>query len=102
MLIILLINQYNIEEDLIIAIVDRKELNNPLTFYSFFHPVSGEKLDAETICKNESIIVQENLNALLNENSTYYDVQTSLTDQGINIFDPNDPFYTDICYLIIP
>ena len=89
---------YNIEEDLIIAIVDRKELNNPLTFYSFFHPVSGEKLDAETICKNESIIVQENLNALLNENSTYYDVQTSLTDQGINIFDPNDPFYTDICF----
>ena len=89
---------YNIVDDLVISIVDKRISSNPFTFYSFFHPVSGEKLDADTICKDEPIIVQENLIALLDENSTIYEVQTFLTDQGINIFDPNDPFYTDICY----
>ena len=89
---------YNIEDDLVISIAERKEISNPLTFYSFYHPVSGEKLDAEKICVNDSIIVEENLYSLLNENNTYYEMQTSLTDQGINIFDINDPFYTDICY----
>ena len=89
---------YNIEQDLIIAIVDRKELSNPSTFFSFYHPISGKKLDADEICKEESIIVEENLNSILDENSTIYEVQTSLTDQGINIFDLNDPFYNDICY----
>ena len=34
----------------------------------------------------------------MDKNDTYYDAQTSLTSQGINIFDLNDPFYTDICY----
>ena len=89
---------YNIEDDLVISIAERKEISNPLTFYSFYHPVSGEKLHAEKICVNDSIIVEENLYSLLNENNTYYEMQTSLTDQGINIFDINDPFYTDICY----
>ena len=89
---------YNIETDLVIVIVDRTEISNPLTFYSFYHPVSGEKLDADKICANDVIVVKENLNALLNENNTYYETQKDLTEQGINIFDKNDPFYTDICY----
>ena len=91
-------NAYNITEDLIIAIVDKKELSNPTTFYSFYHPKSGLKLDAETICKDEVIEVKENLNSILDKNNSYYEAQTSLTSQGINIFDLNDPFYTDICY----
>ena len=89
---------YNISEDLIISVVDKKELVNPQTFFSFFHPISGEKLDADQICKDESIVIEENLNELLNENNSFYQVQTFLTDQGINIFDRNDPFFTDICY----
>ena len=72
-----------------------------MTFYSFYHPVSGEKLDADKICANDVIVVKENLNALLNENNTYYETQKDLTEQGINIFDKNDPFYTDICMILI-
>ena len=45
--------EYNITEDLVIAIVERKEQSNPNTSYSLYHPISGEKLDAATICKNE-------------------------------------------------
>ena len=89
---------YNITEDLIISIADRKIGSNAKTFYSFYHPFSGEKLNADEICKNDTIVVEENLMALLNENSSVYELQTFLTSQGINIFEVNDPFYTDICY----
>ena len=91
-------NAYNITEELIIVIVDRKILNNAKTFYSFYHPLSGSKLNADEICKNDTIVVVESLNAKLSKNDTHYETQTSLTSQGVNIFDLNDPFYTDICY----
>ena len=89
---------YNITEDLIIVIVDKKESQNPTTFYSFYHPKAGAKLDADTICKDEVIVVVESLNSVLDQNSSFYETQTSLASQGINIFDLNDPFFTDICY----
>ena len=89
---------YGIEEDLITTVVDKKSTTNPTSYYSFFHPKSGQKLEAESICKEDVIIVKENLSSILNENDTNYDLQTSLTSQGINIFDVNDPFYTDLCF----
>ena len=94
-------NEYGINEKLIIVIVNKNInnlLSNPITFYSFYHPKSGEILDADRICKDDTIIVVESLNSFLNKNSTYYEAQTSLTSQGINIFDLNDPFYKDICF----
>ena len=90
--------EYGITDKLIIVIVDKRQVKIPSTFYSFYHPLSGVKLDAEKICKNETITVVESLTAVLNKNNTNYATQTSLTSQGINIFDINDPFYTDICY----
>jgi len=89
---------YNITQDLIVVIADKKVKNNPSTFYLFFHPESGIKLDAGEICKNKSIIVQENLLNMLDEKSENYELQAALTKQGINIFDINDPYYKDICY----
>ena len=89
---------YNITEDLVIVIVDKLGQNNPTTLYSFYHPKSGEKLDAENICKNISITVKENLYSLLDDTNPNYDKMISLTGQNINIFDLNDPFYTDLCY----
>ena len=90
--------EYNINQNLIIVIVDKRGVKIPSTFYSFYHPLSGFKLDAENICKNETIVVVESLTSVLDKNDTRYETQTSLTSQGINIFDLNDPFYTDICY----
>ena len=89
---------YNITQNLIIAIADKKVKNNPSTFYLFFHPVSGIKLDAGKICENETIKVNENILSMLDENSDNYELQTALTKQGINIFDLNDPYFKDICY----
>ena len=89
---------YQIEEDLIITIIDKKDKTNEKTYYSFFHPLSGRKLDAEDICKNETIAVTKNLTSKLSENEEKFELQTYLSEQGINIFDMNDPFYTDLCY----
>ena len=89
---------YNITQDLVIAIVDKLGQNNPTTLYSFYHPISGEKLDAETICQDVSITVYENLDSFFDKSNPNYNSMKSLTDQNINIFDLNDPFYTDICY----
>ena len=92
-------NFYNISEDnIIISIIDKKVRNNPSTFYLFFHPETGRKLEAGEICKNETIEVKENLLNMLDAKNENYDLQISLTKKGINIFDINDPYYKDICY----
>ena len=91
-------NNYNTEGNLLTAIVEEKEKHNHQTSYSFFHPKSGIKLEAENLCQNESIVVTENLTSFLNVNSTQFKLQMSLAEQGINIFDLNEPFYKDICY----
>ena len=91
-------SHYQILDELIIVIIDKKPKNNGQTSYSFFHPEIGYKLNAEEICKNETIVVKENLTSILSEGKNNFNLQTSLTDQGINIFDLNDPFYTDLCY----
>ena len=89
--------RYGITQKLIIVIV--KELINSKTYQSFYHPLSGFKLDADEICKNETIVVKESLNSVLdNDDTVVYEAQNSLMSQGINIFDLNDPFYTDLCY----
>ena len=86
-------------EKLIIGLVERLNGNQkPTISYYFYHPTSGEKLDADTICKDEEIVIKENVMNQLN--STHVDVGDVkfLTDQKINVFDELDSFYTDICY----
>ena len=87
---------YNITQDLIIAIVDRLDQDNPNTSYSIYHPISGEKLDAETICKNETISVIEKLS--IDKDDPEYELKMSLIRQGINIYNLDDSFFHDICF----
>ena len=98
MLKLYFIKYNNITGNLIIAIADKIVKKNPSTFYLFFHPITGIKLEAGEICKNDSIQIKENLLSMLDETKENYELQTYLTQQGINIFDINDPYYKDICY----
>ena len=66
--------------------------------YSFYHPKTGEKIDAETICKDENIIVKESVLSQLNNSDIDINSIFFLTQQNINIFNLSDEFYTDICY----
>ena len=70
---------YNITEELIIAIVDRLDQDNPNTSYSIYHPISGEKLDAATICQNETIKVIEN--HFIDEDDPLYELKMSLINK---------------------
>ena len=88
----------NITEDLIVVIINKMgDDNNPTTSYSFFDPKTGDKLNTEK-CKNDTILVVENILSLLNENMTNYNAMLSLMKQGINIFNISDEFYTNLCY----
>ena len=87
---------YNITQDLIIAIVDRLDQSNPNTSYSIYHPISGEKLDAARICKDETISITEN--HFIDKDDPDYDIKMSLINQNINIFDQDDSFFVNICF----
>ena len=87
---------YNITQDLIIAIVDRLDQNNPNTSYSIYHPVSGEKLDAAAICKDETISIVETLS--IDKDDPEYELKMSLIGQNINIYNSEDSFFNDICF----
>ena len=86
----------NIDEDreLIIAVIDIVNEDKPITSFGFFHPDTGEKLDAAKSCSDKDVIMYEKILSVLNEPLSL----KLLTEQKINIFDLNDDFYNDICF----
>jgi hypothetical protein len=90
-------NYYNVTE-LVAAVADKKTNSNPTSFYGFYHPISGIKLDSDKLCNDSSVQITENLMAILDEEDEDYSLQVYLINQGINIFDENSDFYTDICF----
>ena len=88
---------YNATE-LVAAVADKKAKYNPTTmFMGFYHPKTGIKLETDILCNDTSVEIKENLLALLDENDENYFLQIYLSKQGINIFDENDEFFTNIC-----
>ena len=86
-------------DSIIVALVERANgQKKSTTSYSFYHPTTGLKIDAETICKDEEIIVKESVLAQLNNTDLNLDSLLYLTQQDINIFNLSDSFYKDICY----
>ena len=86
-------------DKIIIVLIERLNSQKKSTIsYAFYHPTTGEKIDAETICKEEVVIVKENVISQLNNAGLNLSSILSLTDQNINIFNLSDEFYTDICY----
>ena len=87
---------YNISGDLIIVVLDKYIGNeNPITSYILFDPLNGKKINASEICRDEKIIIKENI-------LFFPGVDPSLiqffADQGINVFNVSDRFYVDICF----
>ena len=62
-----------------------------------YEPELGGKLEFNDICKEDTLVVQENLLAKL-DNSTNIDSLFYLAQQNIDIFNLSSAFYTDICY----
>ena len=89
-----------IKTSLIVAIIDKKsnKKSNPITSYSFYHPITGEKLESEQTCKENIIVVKENIKSLLNDSVQDMSSILFLTEQNIDVFNESSDFYTDICY----
>ena len=88
-----------INKKIIIGLIERLNgIEKSTISYFFYHPITGEKLDVNNICKNEEIIVKESVMSQLNSSDIDLNSVLFLTDQNINIFDLSDEFFTDICY----
>ena len=84
---------------IIVALIEKFNNNQKSTItYSFYHPDTGLKLDVDTICNDEEIIIKESVLSHLNDSEINLDSLLFLTEQDINIFDLSSPFYSDICY----
>ena len=86
---------YGINENLIVSLASKVENDKPITKTALYHPKSGLKLDAENICKNDTITIWGNLQSFFDKSD---DLKYNLLKQGINIFDQDSDFFTDICY----
>ena len=87
-------NGFNENEDLIIALVGGIYSSSGIeTTYSFFYK-NGEYINAKEICDGIDIEVTNKIDL-----SKVDDEEENLMAQGINIFDLNDPFYNDICFM---
>ena len=64
-----------------------KGQKNLVSFY-FYHPETGEKLDSENICKDEEIVIKQNIISQLNNSDSSLDIESAiyLTRQNIDIF----------------
>ena len=93
---------YQINNNLIIAIITKNidDMDYPkLISYSMFDPLLGEKLSFNDICKDSTLIFQENLMDKLNNSKNDIKSLKHLTEQNIDIFNLSCGFYTDICYV---
>jgi len=88
-----------INDKVIISLVEKLNGNQKSKIsYFFYHPKTGEKLDADIICKDEEVVIKESVMNQLNNSNVNLVSALFLTEQNINIFDQSDAFYTDICY----
>ena len=87
------------KDDIIIALIEKlnPQKKSTTSFY-FYHPNTGEKIDISTICKDEEVIVKENVLAQLNNSNVDIESALFLAEQNIDIFNISDEFYTDICF----
>ena len=90
---------FNITTNLIIVIISKKINGISLTIDKFiFDPKTGEKINYLEICQNKTVVtVKRNLKEQM-KNTENINSLEKLTEQGINIFDQNSDFYTDICF----
>ena len=88
----------SIEGNLVIVIIS-KIING--VYYTLdkymYNPNSTDKININEICANETITAQKDLKEQL-KNSEDFKSLEELTNQGIDIFNSQSNFYTDICF----
>ena len=86
-----LIEYYNIKNDLIYLQVDYTNNQEDIN-YLLYSPQLNKTLNLD-ICKNKNITINKKLNLT----QTDIDLITTAKEQGYNLLDINDEFYTNLC-----
>ena len=89
---------FNISGKLIIVIISKIINNISKTIDKFiFSPNKGEKINFVEICINETVTVKKDIKEQL-KNTENMESLEQLADQGIDIFNASNEFYTDLCF----
>lgn len=72
---------------------NKKSISNQAK-YKIYRP-NGEEIDISEICKDTKIKIEKEIN--LNNTENKEEIM-KLLEEGVNVFDINDPFFNDICY----
>lgn len=71
------------------------QINN--NSYELYHPFTGKLINYEEKCNNEKIFTQNNITNIINNSRVNLDYINQMYKANINLFDPSNPFYTDLC-----
>ena len=88
--------EYNISDDLI-TLLESEKINSQfdkIEIFSVYNPTTGEKIIFNDLCKSEPVTVNEDLGNKIDNIDWFMD----LAAQGIDVFNPNSDFFTDLCY----
>ena len=94
-------NHYNINDNLIIAIITKKVngiIYPKMVSFYMYEPKLGDKINSYDICKDQTIEVKENLLYKIDISKVNIDFILYLTSQNIDVFNLSSVFYTDICF----
>ena len=88
-------SEYNIKEDLIIALESEKidKQNDKIISVSVYNPLNRKKIIFNSLCLNDSVIVEEELRTKIKDLDSFL----YLANQGIDLFNSNSEFFTDLC-----
>ena len=91
-------SKYNLNSNLVILIIQQIINGFPLILYSFYNPYTGARISAADECKNDEIVVNENIISILKSTEINIDNFLKLAQQNIDIFSLSSEFFTDICF----
>ena len=90
-------DKFDIKDDLLILIIEKNYKGKSLVLYSFYHPITGERLNITNLC-TDNVMINENIIATLQTTDINVDNILKLAQQDINFFNKSSEFYNDICF----
>ena len=84
------------ERNIIVTLIDiYRQYQSPYTYYNFYHPETGVKLDAKNICYNSKV---SKIFKVLSFDMDDKEAKKNLLSQGVDLFNSSSRFFSDLCY----
>lgn len=84
------------ERNIIVTLIDiYRQYQSPYTYYNFYHPETGVKLEAKEICLNSKV---NKIFKVLSFDMDHKEAKKNLLSQGVDLFNSSSRFFSDLCY----